>query len=51
MAIVFALLIVGWLLAFALGSQSGFENQPNVEPVQSQSIESPASYRGTVSAS
>ncbi|MEL6469786.1 MAG: hypothetical protein AAFQ74_08665 [Cyanobacteria bacterium J06623_4] len=27
MAIVLALLIVGWLVAFALGNQAGFESQ------------------------
>ncbi|MEO0771378.1 MAG: hypothetical protein AAFY72_18485 [Cyanobacteria bacterium J06649_4] len=28
MAVVLALLIVGWLLAFALGAQSGFDAEP-----------------------
>ncbi|MEL6880200.1 MAG: hypothetical protein AAFN38_25030 [Cyanobacteria bacterium J06560_5] len=28
MAIVLALIIVGWLVAFAFGSQTGFDNKP-----------------------
>ncbi|MEL6776946.1 MAG: hypothetical protein AAFO06_06790 [Cyanobacteria bacterium J06597_16] len=28
MAIVLALVIVGWLVAFALGSQAGFDSEP-----------------------
>lgn len=32
MAIVLALLIVGWLLAFALGAQSGFDAEPAAQP-------------------
>lgn len=28
MAIVFALLIIGWMVAFALGNQAGFSAQP-----------------------
>ncbi len=44
MAVVFALMIVGWLLAFALGSQAGFDAQS--EPTQSDSSESaPSAYR------
>lgn len=34
MAIVLALVIVGWLVAFALGSQAGFDS----EPVRNQSF-------------
>ncbi|MEL6159421.1 MAG: hypothetical protein AAFQ40_04525 [Cyanobacteria bacterium J06623_5] len=34
MAIVLALLIVGWLLAFALGNQAGFETQPAPEKAE-----------------
>jgi hypothetical protein len=37
MAIVLALMIVGWLVAFALGSQAGFDTQS--EPAQSSSVE------------
>ncbi len=32
MAIVLALLIIGWLVAFAVGAQAGFENSP--EPMK-----------------
>ncbi len=50
MAIVLALMIVGWLLAFALGSQAGFEAQPvdslTVKPAQSSGSEASATnYR------
>jgi hypothetical protein len=48
MAIVLALLIVGWLVAFALGAQSGFDNQsePAQRAPQPKSVsEVPASYR------
>ncbi len=48
MAIVLALLIVGWLVAFALGAQSGFDNQLETEQpiVSASAIESSsASYR------
>ncbi|MEM8502526.1 MAG: hypothetical protein AAF716_05170 [Cyanobacteria bacterium P01_D01_bin.1] len=34
MAIVLALLITGWLIAFAVGAQTGFENTP--EPAVSE---------------
>lgn len=34
MAIVLALIIVGWLVAFAFGSQSGFDNKPVVVSAQ-----------------
>lgn len=53
MAIVLALLIVGWLVAFALGSQSGFDNQPEAAKVVSQSTAEPASstYREPASVS
>jgi hypothetical protein len=44
MAIVLALMIVGWLVAFALGSQVGFDTQP--DPAQSSSVEpTQANYR------
>lgn len=55
MAIVLALVIVGWLAAFALGSQVGFDNQPTERRQPSQSAASPsssfesASYREPVS--
>lgn len=43
MAIVLALMIVGWLVAFALGSQAGFDSQPEAPaPAQSASVEAPA---------
>lgn len=53
MAIVLALLIVGWLVAFALGSQSGFDNQPEAAKVVSQPTAEPASstYREPASVS
>lgn len=43
MAIVLALMIVGWLVAFALGSQVGFDTQS--EPAQSSIEPTQASYR------
>ncbi len=52
MAIVLALMIVGWLLAFALGAQAGFDGpSPAAKPAaaQTETVES-ASYRGPVSA-
>jgi len=56
MAIVLALVIVGWLVAFALGSQAGFTNQPTataqpskIDNSQPSSPES-SSYREPVSA-
>ena len=55
MAIVLALLIVGWLVAFALGAQAGFEAQPteSAQPAaRSQAPEATsAGYRKPVSAS
>ncbi|MEM6867915.1 MAG: hypothetical protein AAF528_05995 [Cyanobacteria bacterium P01_C01_bin.121] len=36
MAIVLALLIVGWLVAFALGNQAGFDSQPEVAQTTTQ---------------
>ena len=45
MAIVLALMIVGWLVAFALGAQAGFESQPSpAQPavMQAESVESAA---------
>ena len=34
MAIVIALVIAGWLVAFALGAQAGFDSEPTVaEPM------------------
>lgn len=59
MAIVLALLIVGWLVAFALGAQAGFDNQSATKQSASQpsasagnSLSAPASsYRSTASVS
>lgn len=52
MAIVLALVIVGWLLAFALGSQAGFDSQLEATPVQSSNIAEVApTYSKTASAS
>lgn len=49
MAIVLALVIVGWLVAFALGNQAGFSNQPvakKAAPAQASKVEQPAAaYR------
>lgn len=47
MAIVLALLIVGWLVAFALGSQFGFDNQPEAAKPMTQvkTKSAPADYR------
>lgn len=44
MAIVLALMIVGWLVAFALGSQAGFDDQLEAKPApaQSASVGAPA---------
>lgn len=56
MAIVLALVIVGWLVAFALGSQAGFDNQPAAAQQPSKSVSSQSSsaesatYREPVSA-
>ncbi len=51
MAIVLALVIVGWLLAFAVGAQAGFDNQSEVaKSVSSVSSESTATYRNPASA-
>lgn len=52
MAIVLALMIVGWLVAFALGAQTGFDSTPDTEKtvVQPQS-EPTATYRKPASAS
>ncbi|MGB3297503.1 MAG: hypothetical protein WBA76_04480 [Phormidesmis sp.] len=45
MAIVLALLVAGWLVAFALGAQVGFENQP-AAPIESNATEATAAtYR------
>ena len=51
MAIVLALVIVGWLLAFALGSQAGFDSQPEATPAQSSNTAEVATYSKTASAS
>jgi len=52
MAIVLALVIVGWLTAFALGTQAGFDSQPESTPVQSSNTaEATATYSKTASAS
>ncbi|MFK8184576.1 MAG: hypothetical protein AB8B99_14475 [Phormidesmis sp.] len=54
MAIVLALLIIGWLVAFALGNQAGFENSQPVEPAapaQTKTAEATKTYTKPVSAS
>ena len=54
MAIVLALLIVGWLVAFALGNQAGFDAQPaeEVTPVQgATNAEAATAYREPASVS
>ena len=54
MAFVLALLIVGWLLAFAIGAQTGFDNEVEVEPATrsiSSSETAPATYNKAASAS
>lgn len=43
MAFVLALLIVGWLLAFAIGAQTGFDNEVEVESTTRASSPQPAS--------
>jgi len=47
MAIVLALLIVGWLVAFALGNQAGFGNQPaeSAAPAQAAEADASATYQ------
>ncbi|MGD1895627.1 MAG: hypothetical protein ACFB16_01600 [Phormidesmis sp.] len=50
MAIVLALLIVGWLVAFALGNQAGFNNtaedaKPATVAQAANTTETVASYR------
>ena len=55
MAIVLALLIVGWLVAFVLGAQAGFDTQASNKSVQPSAQSStpeaaPSSYREPVSA-
>ena len=52
MAIVFALLIVGWLVAFALGNQVGFSNQTKQEasPTLQANADASATYRKPASA-
>lgn len=48
MAIVLTLLIVGWLVAFALGNQAGFNNEQPVAkpaaPVKAAKSESEKAY-------
>jgi hypothetical protein len=51
MAIILALLIVGWLVAFALGAQAGFENQPEVSEQPSSPTEAATPYREPASVS
>lgn len=55
MAIVLALLIVGWLVAFALGNQVGFDSKPATTQTPSASSNAvdatTTSYRKSVSAS
>jgi hypothetical protein len=48
MAVVLALMIVGWLLAFALGAQAGFE--PQAEPVESTTPQPKAAPQKSVEA-
>ncbi|MGB7086088.1 MAG: hypothetical protein WBD47_11080 [Phormidesmis sp.] len=55
MAVVLALLIVGWLVAFALGAQAGFDAQPAskksvTQPVATSSQNADTDYRQPVSA-
>ena len=40
MAIVLAIVILGWLVAFALGAQEGFENESTVVSVQASTATS-----------
>ncbi len=51
MAVVLSLLIVGWLVAFALGAQSGFDTQPETAaPVASANLsETSATYSSPAS--
>ena len=54
MAIVFALLIIGWLVAFALGNQVGFSNEEAAKPAvpaQAMRVEAPSSYSKPASVS
>ena len=54
MAIVFALLIIGWLVAFALGNQVGFSNEEAAKtsvPAQAMRAEAPSSYSKPASVS
>lgn len=53
MAFVLALLIVGWLLAFAIGAQTGFDNELEVKPTMQPKSNpaAPATYKNTASAS
>ena len=54
MAIVLALLIVGWLVAFALGNQAGFENSQPAKPAapaQAETTETAKTYTKPASAS
>lgn len=49
MAVVLALMIVGWLVAFALGAQAGFDHQAESVPTNTES-KSVESYASSVSA-
>lgn len=52
MAIVLALLIVGWLVAFALGNQAGFNNEESLKPAapaQAASTETTGTYSKSAS--
>lgn len=53
MAFVLALLIVGWLLAFAVGAQTGFDSEATVEatPQTSSTQAAPSTYEKAASAS
>ena len=52
MAIVLALIVVGWLVAFALGAQTGFDNTPETDkPVAQPTPDPTATYSKPVSAS
>lgn len=53
MAFVLALLIVGWLLAFAIGAQTGFDSEANASATaqpDSQQV-APVAYKKATSVS
>ena len=53
MAFVLALLIVGWLLAFAVGAQTGFDNEVSEDttPQTGNTQAAPAAYEKAASVS